>query len=150
MKPRWALAASIACGTAAVLLVGLDLAFNVDAHLDIKGRDGSWATVTKSGPSSPYARTPACGNDFRLVVHNGLPWSTTQVVIIQPEGQQTIAPMTQTWTLRAGETRSWEFHLNGTANPPPTVSPVRKEASFVQATVGDAIYLSGSVCGANA
>jgi hypothetical protein len=112
MKPRSALFAAIACGAAAVLLVGVDLAFNVDVTFEALS-DGSWLPVASTKMTGPnFARVPACGQDYRLTIHNGMPWSSTQSITFLPNGGPALH---QTWTLSAGETRSSEvFHLNHT------------------------------------
>jgi hypothetical protein len=141
MKPNSALLASLSCGAAAVLLVGLDLAFNVDAALEVQS-GGSWETLMSTKDSGSYpVRGPACGKDFRLTIHNGMPWSSKVDITFQLSNGN---PMHQTWTLSAGETRSSEgFHLNGTAQPSGVPS---KGFSSLSVQVGTLFYGYASAC----
>jgi hypothetical protein len=140
MKTRSALAAAIACGAAAVALVGADLALNVDVTFEVLS-GGAWVPVasTKDAGAS-YARVPACGQDFRLTAHNGMPWSSSlDITVIQNGG----APWHLGWTLSAGETRSTEvFHLNATA--PNGGIPKPSESISVQ--VGRDFFAYGTPC----
>jgi hypothetical protein len=145
MKTRSALLAAMACGAAAIVLVGLDLAFNVDATLEAKDADGNWATISTSSPGN-YARPIGCGNDFRLSVHNGMPWATKMTVAVQPFSAASARPMEEAWPLAAGETRTWEFHLNGTATPAGGSGLPSKGVDSVQVTVGRGILLYATVC----
>ena len=139
MRPRSALVAAMVCGAAAVLIVGVDTALNVDATLEVRAADGSWQAVSSTRDSNgPYVRTPTCGTDYRLTLHNGFPWSSTSAVVI---ARSSAAPDHQTWTLSAGETRSSQvFHLNATA--PSSTKPV----DSLQVQVGTDFFASASPC----
>lgn len=136
MKTRSALVAAIGCGAAAVVLVGADLAFNVDAVLEVRTEGGSWKTVSElgSGSERPYA-TPiaSCGSHFRLTLHNGLPWGTSTDVSITAFGLgDTRILLDQTWHLGAGESKSHEFQVpSETLEGPsrPGDAPVKQSGS---------------------
>ncbi|HUR64016.1 MAG TPA: hypothetical protein VM241_06000 [Candidatus Thermoplasmatota archaeon] len=140
MKTRSALAAAIACGAAAVALVGIDLALNVDVTFEVLS-GGAWVPVasTKGGDAYSYARGPGCGQDFRLTAHNGMPWSSSLDITITRSGG---APWHLGWTLSAGETRSTEvFHLNATAP-----AGAGKAAESISVQVGHDFFAYGSPC----
>ncbi|MEA3143062.1 MAG: hypothetical protein QOG31_386 [Thermoplasmata archaeon] len=141
MKTRSALVAAIACGAAAVALVGADLALNVDVTFEVLS-GGAWVPVasTKDAGAS-YARLPACGQDFRLTAHNGMPWSSSLDITFLRDG---VNPWHLSWTLSAGETRSTEvFHLNATA---PAPAGGAKPAESIQVQVGQDFSAYGTPC----
>ncbi|HUR64400.1 MAG TPA: hypothetical protein VM241_07960 [Candidatus Thermoplasmatota archaeon] len=143
MKTRSALAAAIACGAAAVALVGADLALNVDVTFEVLS-GGAWVPVqsTKDMEGRPYAvRGPGCGQDFRLTAHNGMPWSSSLDITLLRDGAN---PWHLGWTLSAGETRSTEvFHLNATA---PAPAGGAKSAESIQVQVGRDFSAYGTPC----
>jgi hypothetical protein len=140
MKTRSALLAAIACGAAAILLVGVDLTLNVDATLEVLS-GGTWQEVASTKDSGTYARGPVCGQDFRLTVHNGMPWSSKVAITLVHDGGNAAH---QTWTLSAGETRSSEvYHLNGTLAPG---GGPAKGFSSLQVQVGDDFFASANAC----
>jgi len=113
MKPRSALLAAIACGALALLLVALDLAFNVEARLEAQQADGSWATVATTAYHDPRDSTIVqasgrCAQQFRLIVHNGMPWASRVRLQINGFGAGIVLPP-QTWTLAAGGEQSFSF-----------------------------------------
>lgn len=152
MKPALALGASIACAAVAVALVGLDLAYNIEATLEYRAKDGSWVTMARSGSQEDrYAYPSFAGNcggpNWRLTVHNGQPWSQTldvEVSYNRPDGVQT-APYLESWSLPSSQSRTHEFTIPAAAftansqtdpkSPPQSVS--------VNVRVGSDIYLGG-------
>lgn len=120
MKPRSALVAAIACGAAAVLLVGADRAFSVNAILEVRAPDGSWKTAAELGAEQHPTSMAFCGTHFRLTLDNSLPWAATTDVTIAasgPGGERTL--LDEPWRLGAGESRSHEFQVpNGTFESP--------------------------------
>src|SRR5256885_2082670 len=94
MKPRSALVVALLCGGVAVLVVSLDLAFNVDVSFEAKASDGSWQVQQTTKSQTDYARGPVCAEDYRLTVHNGMPWSSTVAITIQ---RGDTAPVHQSW-----------------------------------------------------
>ncbi|HUR62768.1 MAG TPA: hypothetical protein VM286_10470 [Candidatus Thermoplasmatota archaeon] len=121
MKPRAALLAAILCGAAAVALVAADLAFNVEATLEVRGSDGVWRTAssTETQRGYPSIAAPACGEHFRVTIHNGMPWSTSRHVTITASGMtasgvpDTVTILEETWTLGARADRTHEFDVPG-------------------------------------
>jgi len=148
-----ALGASIACAALAVALVGVDLAYNIEAKLEYRAKDGSWVTMDQSGSEDDwYARPVAAGScggpEWRLVVHNGQPWSQTLDVQVTYDRYDNSAPspFRESWNLPSGASRSHEFTIpaatftssTGTDDgktPPPSL--------WVTAQVGRDIHLSG-------
>lgn len=139
MKPRSALFAAILCGVAAVALVALDLAFNVDTKLEVRDANGAWRTVasTSTDPQRAYPASVACGSHFRLTVHNGLLWGTSLHVTITASGNSgTTTLLDETWSVGAGADVLSEFNApNSTFESPnpagaPTKSPGSIQVSF--------------------
>jgi hypothetical protein len=135
MKTRTALLAAIACGAAAVVLVGADVAFNVDALLEVRAADGSWKTAAELGGSPrAYPSVAFCGSHFRLTVTNHLLWATTTDVTITASGpgpQKLL--LDEAWHLGAGESKVHEFQVpSGTFDTQPARSdgvPVKGSGS---------------------
>lgn len=155
MKTRTALVAAIACGAAAVLLVAADLAFNVDATLEVRGADGSWTTVGRL--REPYAAAPTpCGDQFRLHLHNGLPWGTTTQVTVLASGASPQAKtlLDEPWSLGAGASRDQEFQVPASAFEAagPGGAPVKSGYATVQVLLGHsyARTLTAQACPAEA
>jgi hypothetical protein len=127
VKPAVALGASLACAVLAVSLVGFDLAFNVEARLEARDAAGAWQTV--SGNPRPFLDRPSgcSGPELRLVVHNGLPWSTSITFAVDgyaADGRSLQIVPTTTWNLGGGEERALEFTVpasafNATREKPP-------------------------------
>src|ERR1051326_7106744 len=145
MKTRSALWAAVACGAAAVALVGADLALNVDVRLEGRGTDGVWRTLSSTGGRpgpGPVVPATAGGNHFRLVAHNGLLWSTTLPITITASGQDgPVTLLQESWTLAPGAQRVYEFSApNSTfaSSAPPGGVPA-KAIGNVQVSWGDAV-----------
>jgi hypothetical protein len=138
MKPRSALAAALACGAAAVALVGMDLAFNVDVTLEVLA-GSTWVPVSSTkGAGAPYPVGLACGQDFRVTAHNGMPWPSKVDITLLRNG---VTPSQIGWTLAPGETRTTEvFHLNATA------SGGAKPPESIQVHVGRDFVAYGAPC----
>jgi hypothetical protein len=116
MHSRTALAAAVLCAAAAVALVAADLAWNVEATLErMEGAD--WVVVARAPDAHPERIfSPSCvGNQFRLTLHNGLPWGTTVEVSAHAAG----TPI-EGWTpyvadLGPGESVTREFTVPASA-----------------------------------
>lgn len=143
MQPRVALIAAAVAAAAAVALVSLDLAYNVDAKLEVQGKDGAWTVIAKTSQTDPYARPyfaqSACGTHFRFTLHNGLLWSTTKHVSITANGQTSTSILEADWHLAPGAERSQPFTLpNGTFEAPQQNGVPMKVPGSIQATFGTA------------
>lgn len=141
MQPRVALIAAAVAAAAAVTLVSLDLAYNVDAKLEVQGKNGAWTVIAKTSQDDPYARPylaqSACGLHFRFTLHNGLLWSTTRHVSISANGQTSTSVLEADWHLVPGTERSHEFTLrNSTFEAPQQNGVPMKIPGGIQAIFG--------------
>lgn len=143
MQPRTAAIAAVLAGGLAVAVVGLDLAFNLDVHLQ-EQREGQWSTVA-SNSDGQYAYEEGfpggcAGPHLRLVVDNGLPWSKTVRVVVTASNQTSPANdvlLDETWRVEGRDSRQAEFTVPAAALESKDGSPV---ISSVTVRV-DGIYL---------
>jgi hypothetical protein len=142
MKPRSALLAAIACGAVAVALVAVDLAFNVDARLEVRGADGTWRLSATTEAVKSYPTAAICGTHFRLTFHNGLLWSTSRHVTITVSTSGSLGSTTlldETWSVGARSEKVHEFDVPNstveTPNPNDSRAPFKISGS-VQVSFG--------------
>lgn len=149
VQPRAAWIAAAAAGGLAVLIVGVDLALNLEVRLETQ-REGQWQVVSGDGADRfgpPAGPLDGCASEqLRLTVDNGLPWATdVHVAIVASwfngtvQEQQTVYD--DTWHLDRGEVRRHEFSV-----PAGSRTDGTKPTADVQVQVG-ATYLFACVEG---
>lgn len=155
VKARMALWASIACAGVAVAIVGLDLAFNVEASLETRGAASApWQVIgsagTRGGPAYGFGIEPCgLGPEVRLSVTNGqLLGGSFDVAVSYSRADGTfVQPLRQSWHLAHGETRTYNFTIPASDFEPAlqgTPKPSPSHTIYLNAQVDD-IYLSGCV-----
>lgn len=158
MDKRTAVVLAVASAGLAVLLVSLDLAWNVTARVDDRD-NGGWRTITESGGEGfDIYRGPmmdgCIDGEARLVVDNGLPWRRSFDVTIaywNATGFQTITYLEETWDMPRFSEREHVFTLPPDAFYVPPADgvdrpPGKLRAGDLSVTVGD-LFLSACLEG---
>jgi hypothetical protein len=132
MRPRTALALSVAFAVAAVALVAVDIRFSLEARLDAADATG-WRTVSRSDPGHRVAE-PHFGcapPQLRLVVTNDrlLASEVPVRVTVHGPGGETVL-LQETWRLQRGEQRQWEFTVPPSTFETPPTQPTRDPDGF--------------------
>jgi hypothetical protein len=145
VQPRLALGLALACAALAISAVAVDLAYELEAHLDSRDGDG-WRTISTSAQDSyAYPGFANCaGPEMRLRVHNDrLLSADVRVQLSYSSGSEgNVILVDETWHLARGETRTHEFTIPDSAFTPRT-APEKAYVS-VNAQV-DSLYLGACV-----
>lgn len=107
-----ALAAAVACGALAVVAVGVDLVYSIQATVEQRQEDGTWKTVAQGDMSYPRAPFgPGCAaGDLRVTVDNHRPMGATVRVLATHYGASgSSSLLDETWHLEAFEARTQEL-----------------------------------------
>lgn len=148
MQPRLALVLALACAALAISAVAVDLAYELEAHLDTRDGEG-WRTVSTSAQDSsayPVIDRGCAGADLRLRVHNErlLPADVRVHLSYTTGAQGAVVLLDETWHLARGESRTHEFTIPDSAFTAGTTGTIEKAYVSVSAQV-DALYVGTCV-----